>query len=209
MGDIIHKRLGILGSGKGSNFKAIFRAIESGEIPAEAVLVVSDVPDAGILALADKFGVPAKYIPPGNYRARLSDEAEKDYIDAFKEAGADWVILAGFMRVLKSSFLQAFPEKIVNIHPSLLPSFPGLRAWEQALDYRVKFTGCTVHLVDRGVDTGTILGQEPVPVLDDDNADTLHQRIQESEWGLYPKILSALMNDKIQIVGRNAVWKKD
>lgn len=209
MGDVIQKRIGVLGSGKGSNFRAIFNSIRSGEIPAEAVLVVSDVKEAGILELAEKFGVEHKYIPPGNYRARLSEEAEQGYINAFKDAGADWIVLAGFMRVLKSKFLEAFPEKIVNIHPSLLPSFPGLRAWEQALDYRVKYTGCTVHLVDRGVDTGTILGQEPVPVLDEDNATSLHQRIQESEWRLYPKVLSALMNDQIKIIGRNAIWNKD
>lgn len=207
MGDTTPVRIGILGSGKGSNFEAILKAIEAGELAAEPALVISDVEDAGILALAADHGIDNIFVPPGGFRARLDDSAEASVIDMLRERGVEWVVLAGFMRVLKGAFLEAFPDHIVNIHPSLLPAFPGLRAWEQAVDYRVKYTGCTVHLVDRGVDTGTILGQEPVPVMDDDTPESLHRRIQEAEWRLYPRTLHALFNGNISIRGRNAIWK--
>ncbi|MEJ5360415.1 MAG: phosphoribosylglycinamide formyltransferase, partial [Desulfobacterales bacterium] len=162
-------------------------------LPAEVVLVLSDVPDAGILARARERGIPARHLPPGPYRTRLDEAAEAAYIAALQEARVDLVVLAGFMRILKAPFLRAFPQKIVNIHPSLLPSFPGLEAWKQALDYGVKITGVTVHLVDHGVDTGPIVAQAAVPVEDDDTPETLHARIQEVEHRLYPEAIAHLL----------------
>jgi phosphoribosylglycinamide formyltransferase 1 len=121
----------------------------------------------------------------------------------------DLIVLAGFMRVLKGDFLRAFEGRIVNIHPSLLPSFPGLEAWKQALDYGVKTTGCTVHFVDAGVDSGPILGQQTVPVLDHDTPETLHQRIHAAEHELYPKCVAAIARGEISVVGRRVVWKRN
>ena len=166
-------RIGILGSGKGSNFVALAEACAAGTIPAAVSLVVSDVVDAGILDHARERGIPARFISPGKFRTKLDEDAERGFIDALRAAHVDLVALAGFMRVLKGEFLRAFEGRIVNIHPSLLPSFPGLEAWKQALDHGVRFTGCTVHFVDAGVDSGPIIGQQPVPVLDGDTPETL------------------------------------
>ena len=124
----------------------------AGKIPAEVALVLSDVENAGILAHARDRKIPAKFIPPGKFRTKLDEDAERAYVSALREARVDLIVLAGFMRVLKGEFLRAFEGRIVNIHPSLLPSFPGLEAWKQALDHGVKVTGCTVHFVDAGVD---------------------------------------------------------
>lgn len=195
-------RLGILGSGKGSNFVAIADAIRAGAVPAEVGLVVSDVEGAGILDRARERGVPARFIPPGRFRTKLDEEAEPAYIAALREAQVDLVVLAGFMRILKGDFLRTFSGRVVNIHPSLLPSFPGLEAWRQALDYGVKVTGCTVHLVDQGIDTGPILAQRAVPVLEGDTAATLHARIQEAERALYPTVVGALARGEVRVRGR-------
>ena len=183
-------RLGVLGSGKGSNFVAIAQAIQDGTLPAEVGLVISDVAEAGILRHARDRGIPARFIPPGAFRTKLDPGAEATFIGALQEARVDLIVLAGFMRILKGDFLKAFEGRVVNIHPSLLPSFPGLEAWKQALDYGVKVTGCTVHWVDQGVDTGPILAQRAVPVLDTDTVASLHQRIQEAERTLYPETLA-------------------
>ncbi len=153
----------------------------AGTVPAEVALVLSDVADAGILERARERAIPARFLPPGKFRTKLDEEAEGAYIAALREAEVDFVALAGFMRVLKDAFLNAFAGRIINIHPSLLPSFPGLEAWKQALAHGVKVTGCTVHFVDAGVDSGPIIGQQTVPVLDDDTPETLHQRIQVAE----------------------------
>ena len=195
-------RLGVLGSGKGSNFAAIADAIAAGGIPATVALVVSDVPDAGILDLARQRGLPGRHIPPGGFRTKLDEAAEAAYVAALDEARVDLVVLAGFMRILKGAFLRHFEGRVVNIHPSLLPSFPGLAAWKQALDYGVKVTGCTVHLVDQGVDTGPILAQRAVPVLDTDTAETLHARIQVAERELYPEVVARLATGRVAIKGR-------
>ena len=195
-------RLGVLGSGKGSNFVALAQAQASGLLPAQFAVVLSDVADAGILTEATRFGIPSRYLPPGKFRTKLDEEAERLYLDALKEAKVDLVVLAGFMRVLKGEFLKAFEGRIVNIHPSLLPSFPGLEAWKQALDYGVKVTGCTVHFVDAGIDAGPILSQQSVPVLDGDTAESLHQRIQEAEHQLYPACVAALSRGRVQMQGR-------
>ncbi len=185
-------RLGVLGSGKGSNFVAITQAIQIGSLPAEVTLVLSDMPEAGILQHARDLGISARFISPGAFRTKLDPTAESAFIQALQDAHVDLVVLAGFMRILKGDFLRAFEGRVVNIHPSLLPSFPGLEAWKQALSYGVKVTGCTVHWVDQGVDTGPILAQRAVPVLEGDTVASLHQRIQEAERSLYPETLARL-----------------
>ena len=192
----------MLGSGKGSNFVAIADACARGGLAAEVALVLSDVPDAGILARAAERGIPARHQPPGRFRTKLDETTEAAWVAALREAGVDWVVLAGFMRILKGRFLEAFPLRVVNIHPSLLPSFPGLEAWKQALDYGVKYTGVTVHLVDAGVDTGPIVRQATVPVQDDDTPARLHARIQEVEHRLYPEALQDLVIGRVRIEGR-------
>jgi len=198
-------RLGVLGSGKGSNFVAIADAIAVGKIPAQVALVLSDAEKAGMLEHARTRTLPARFIPPGNFRTKLDEDAERAYVSALLEARVDWIVLAGFMRVLKGDFLRAFEGRIVNIHPSLLPSFPGLEAWKQALDHGVKVTGCTVHFVDAGVDSGPIIGQQTVPVLDDDTPETLHQRIQVAEHELYPRCVAALARGEVSVQGRRVV----
>jgi phosphoribosylglycinamide formyltransferase-1 len=200
-------RIGVLGSGKGSNFVAIADAIAAGKIPAETAIVLSDVEQAGILAHARERKIPAQFIPPGKFRTKLDDEAEQTYISALQNAQVELIVLAGFMRVLKGSFLRAFEGRIINIHPSLLPSFPGLEAWKQALDHGVKVTGCTVHFVDAGVDSGAIIGQQTVPVLDHDTPESLHQRIHAAEHELYPRCVAALARREISVAGRRVIWK--
>ncbi len=200
-------RLGVLGSGKGSNFVAIAEAIAAGQIPAEVALVVSDVESAGILDHARQRNLPARFIAPGKFRTKLDEDAERAYVAALQDAKVDLIVLAGFMRVLKGDFLRAFEGRIVNIHPSLLPSFPGLEAWKQALDYGVKAAGCTVHFVDAGVDSGAIIGQQPVPVLDDDTATTLHARIHAAEHELYPRCVAMIARGEILVQGRRVIRK--
>lgn len=201
-------RLGVLGSGKGSNFVAVADAVAAGKIPADIALIASDVESAGILAHARSRNLPAQFIPPGKFRTKLDEDAERAFVAALQSARVDLVVLAGFMRLLKGDFLRAFEGRIVNIHPSLLPSFPGLEAWKQALDHGVKVTGCTVHFVDAGVDAGPIIGQETVPVLDNDTPDTLHQRIHAAEHKLYPECVAAIARGQISVAGRRVIWKK-
>jgi phosphoribosylglycinamide formyltransferase-1 len=196
--------LGVLGSGKGSNLVAVAEACAAGQVPAEIVLVLSDVADAGILARARERGLNAQHLAPGKFRTKLDEAAEQAYVASLQAAGVDLVVLAGFMRILKGDFLRAFPQRVINIHPSLLPSFPGLEAWKQALDYGVKVTGCTVHYADPGVDTGPIIAQRAVPVLDDDTPATLHERIQQAERRLYPAVIGALARREIVVQGRRS-----
>ncbi len=198
----------MLGSGKGSNFVAIADAIAAGRVPAEIALVLSDVASAGILEHARLRNLPARFIAPGKFRTKLDEDAERAFVGALQAAQVDLVVLAGFMRVLKGDFLRAFEGRIVNVHPSLLPSFPGLEAWKQALDHGVKATGCTVHFVDAGVDCGPIIGQQTVPVLDQDTAESLHQRIHAAEHDLYPECIAAIARGEISIIGRRVLRKK-
>ena len=200
-------RLGVLGSGKGSNLVALADACARGEVPAIIALVASDVAGAGILARARERGLAGRFLAPGKFRTKLDEEAERAYIGALQEARVDLVVLAGFMRILKGDFLKAFPQRVINIHPSLLPAFPGLEAWKQALDYGVKFTGCTVHCVDQGVDTGPIIGQQTVPVLAGDTVASLHGRIQEAERELYPRVVAALARGDVAVQGRQTIWR--
>jgi len=203
------KKLGILGSGKGSNLVAIAEACRTGVVPAAVAIVISDVAEAGILARAKERGIRAEFIRPGKFRTKLDEEAERAYIAALEQERVDLVVLAGFMRILKGDFLRAFAQRVVNIHPALLPSFPGLEAWRQALDYGVKFTGCTVHYVDQGVDTGPIIAQQTVPVRDGDTPATLHERIQEAERELYPAALAAVLRGEVLAQGRRTVRRRE
>ncbi len=201
-------RLGVLGSGKGSNFTAIADAIAAGKIPAEIALVASDVETAGMLEHARARRLPAQFLPPGKFRTKLDEDAERAYIAALETAQVDLIVLAGFMRILKGNFLRAFAGRVINIHPSLLPAFPGLAAWKQALDYGVKVTGCTVHFVEQGIDTGPIIAQQTVPVLAGDTAATLHARIQQAEHELYPAAVAAFARGDITMQGRQVIWPK-
>ena len=189
MGDSGKLKLGVLGSGKGSNLVAVAEACARGEV----ALVLSDVEGAGILSRAAELDLPHRFVSPGDYRTKLDEDAERAYIAALREAEVDLVVLAGFMRILKGEFLRAFEGRVVNVHPSLLPSFPGLEAWKQALDAGVKWTGVTVHYVDQGIDSGPIIAQEPVPVREDDTPESLYARIQEVEQVLYPRVISTVV----------------
>jgi phosphoribosylglycinamide formyltransferase-1 len=201
-------RLGILGSGKGSNAAAIAEACAAGTIPAQVALVLSDVENAGILERARARGLPALYIPPGKFRTKLDEPAEAAFLEALRLAEVDLVVLAGFMRILKGELLRAFAQKVINIHPALLPAFPGLEAWRQALDYGAKMTGVTVHFVDQGIDTGPIIAQETVPILPGDTPETLHARIQETERKVYPAVIAALARGEIRVQGRQTILAK-
>src|SRR5881227_1893164 len=178
--------LGILGSGKGSNCRAILESIRSGMLPAEARVVISDVLDAPILEIAREFNIPNAYLPPGQFRTRLEPNAEAELVQMLRDAEVDLVVLAGFMRFLKSPTLEAFPRRIINIHPSLLPKFPGLEAWKQALAAGETVTGCTVHYIDDKIDHGQIISRREVAILPHDSPESLHARIQIAERELYP-----------------------
>jgi phosphoribosylglycinamide formyltransferase-1 len=182
--------LGILGSGKGSNCRAVLEQISSGHLEADTRLVVSDVFDAGILDIAREFGVANVYLPPGKFRTRLEPNVEMELVRLLKEAGVELVVLAGFMRLLKEPMLEAYPGRIINIHPSLLPKFPGIESWKQALDAGEKITGCSVHYVDAGIDSGEIIAQRKVLVLPGDTPESLHARIQVAERALYPEVIA-------------------
>ena len=155
-------------------------------------IVLSDVEDAGILDYARARGIRAEFIAPGRFRTKLEPEAEVLLVGCLQEAGVDLVVLAGYMRMIKAPMLEAFPNRIVNIHPSLLPQFPGLASWKQALEAGAAVTGCTVHYVDGGMDTGPILAQSSIPVLPGDTAESLHARIQVAEHALFPAVLAKL-----------------
>ncbi len=183
-------KLGILGSGKGSNFRAIVDAIAAGQLKAETRIVISDVEDAGILALGKQRGIRAEFVAPGRFKTKLEPEAEARVVALLKEAEVDLVVLAGYMRMIKPPLLEAFPRRIINIHPSLLPAFPGLEAWKQALAAGAKETGCTVHYVDSGMDTGEIIAQSATAIFPSDTPEELHARIQVAEHELYPAVIA-------------------
>jgi phosphoribosylglycinamide formyltransferase-1 len=185
-------RLGVLGSGKGSNFRAIMEQIIDGRLNAEVRIVISDVENSGILSLAHDFQVPSLYVRPGRFRTRLELEIEQDIVGLLLEADVELVVLAGFMRIVKQPLLEAFPGKIINIHPSLLPKFPGIEAWKQALAAGEKMTGCTVHYVNAAVDAGEILGTKTVPIFPTDTPEDLHARIQLSEHVLLPAVIAEI-----------------
>lgn len=190
-------KIAVLGSGKGSNFRAILSAIMAGHLRVRPVLAASDVADAGILTLADNLGIPTTCIQEEKFRTRLSPDVESALVERLRASGAELIVLAGYMRLVKEPLLEAFPRRIINIHPSLLPAFPGLEAWKQALAAGVPVTGCTVHFVDSGMDTGEIIAQSEVPVLPGDTPETLHARIQEAEHELYPEVLARFAKREI------------
>ncbi|MGH7378136.1 MAG: phosphoribosylglycinamide formyltransferase [Thermoanaerobaculia bacterium] len=196
-------RLGVLLSGRGSNFLAIQEAVACGELPAEIALVASDRPEAPGLARARELGLPAVALPV------LGDRAAQEgkLLAALQGAGVEWVCLAGYMRVLSPAFLAAFRERVLNIHPSLLPAFPGRNAQRQALEHGVKVSGCTVHLVDAGVDSGPIVVQRAVPVREDDSVETLAARILEQEHRAYPEALRRLLGEPWRLQGRKVVFE--
>jgi len=199
-------RIGVLGSGSGTNFAAIAEAINSGSLAGvEISTVLCDVENARILERAAALGVPHAYLPADDFKTKLDGPQEQAYVAALREAETDYIALAGFMRMIKGGLLSAFPRRIVNVHPALLPAFPGLESWKQALEYGAKVTGCTVHFVDAGMDTGPIIAQTAVPVLDDDTAATLHARIQEQEHKLYPRVLQWLGEGRVRVDGRKVI----
>ncbi len=195
-------KLGVLGSGSGSNMQSVLDAIAAGTLNAEMRLVLSDVPDTRILERARSHGIPCGWLDCAPFKTKLDGEAEQRCIRMLREAGVDTVILAGFMRIVKPGLLAAFPHRVLNIHPALLPAFPGLQAWSQALAYGAKVAGCTVHFVDAGTDTGPIIIQRCVPVLEDDTPESLHVRIQTEEHQAYPHALRLLSENRLTIAGR-------
>jgi len=195
-------RIGVLGSGTGSNCEAILQACERGQIPGRVVVVVSDIADALILERARKRGIPAHFVGPSRFKTKLEPELEQRIVDILRETGVELVALAGYMRVVKAPLLSAFAGKMLNVHPSLLPSFPGLHAWEQALTYGVRVTGCTVHFVNEGVDAGPVILQQAVAVQAGDTPATLHQRIQIAEHALLPEAIRLFALRKLQVTRR-------
>ena len=187
-------RLGVLGSGRGTNLLGLLASIGSGTLNAEVRLVLSDVEQSGILELAESHGLNTAFVDPGAHPWRLQESAQKEIVDRLRAAQVDLVALSGFMRILKDPILRAFPGRILNTHPSLLPKYPGRDAWKQALTAGEKETGCSVHLVDAGIDTGPILKQRAVPIVAGDTAQELHQRIQVAENRIYPQAIAELWN---------------
>ena len=186
-------RIVILGSGRGSNAEAILKAQQAGKLGrARVVQIFSDQPDAGILALGPRFDVPANFLDAAPYKTKLDGDGEQHYIAAIVAAQPDLIVLAGFMRVLKLPFLAKFEGKIINLHPSLLPAFPGLDAIGQAFRRGVKITGCTVHHVTIDVDGGPIIDQAAVRIEDDDTVETLAQKVHAAEHALLPAVIARL-----------------
>ncbi|MDA3904128.1 MAG: phosphoribosylglycinamide formyltransferase [Desulfuromusa sp.] len=193
-------RLAILASGSGSNLQSIIDQCQQERLDAEISLVISNNPAAGALERAKQAGI--NNICINHRKFDMREEFDQAVVAALKEVGAELVVLAGFMRIISDVFLQAFPQKIINIHPALLPSFPGLQVQQKAIEYGAKFSGCTVHFVDGGVDTGPIIVQAVVPVFADDCADTLSARILEQEHKIYPQAIQWFAEGRVKIEGR-------
>ncbi len=196
------KRLGILLSGHGSNFEAIADNVAAGKIPAEIVVVISNKPNARGLARAEERGIAIACVPS---RGLEREEYDRQVVALLKERGVDLVCLAGFMRLLSAYFVREYPDRILNIHPSLLPSFPGLEAQEQALEHGAKISGCTVHFVDEHLDAGPIIVQAAVPILDDDTPETLSARILAEEHRIYTEAINLVLSGKFRIEDRRLI----
>jgi phosphoribosylglycinamide formyltransferase 1 len=199
---VVTKKLGILLSGRGSNFEAIADSIQAGKLHAEIAIVISNRADAPGLESAKRRGLNAQLIPS---KGRVREEHDADVIMALHRAQVDLICLAGYMRLLSPDFIRAFPNRIVNIHPSLLPAFPGMDAQKQALEYGAKVTGCTVHFVDEHLDNGPIILQKTVPVLDEDDVHTLSARILEQEHAAYSEAIGLVLSGEVEIQGRAVV----
>jgi phosphoribosylglycinamide formyltransferase-1 len=199
------KKLGILLSGRGSNFEAIARNVQARRIRAEIGVVISNKEDALGLARAKDMGLPTRFIPS---KGKEREAFDREVVAVLREFQVDLVCLAGFMRILSPYFIREFPRRILNIHPALLPAFPGVDAQKQALEYGVKYTGCTVHIVDEGVDTGPIVCQAVVPVLDDDTVETLSARILKEEHRVYSEAVCLLLEEEVRFEGRRVLRKE-
>lgn len=199
-------KLGVLASGRGSNLQAIITACEKEEIPAQVAVVISDKPGAYALERARQAGIPGYALEPKTFDSKAA--YEQAIVKLLNEADVGLICLAGYMRLVGETLLQAFPCKIMNIHPALLPSFPGLNGQRDALNYGVKISGCTVHFVDEGMDTGPIILQAAVPVLDDDTEETLSARILQQEHRLYPQAVKLFAEGTLEIVGRRVLIKE-
>lgn len=199
------KNIAVLASGRGTNLQAIIENTENGTLKANLVCVVSDNKDAKALERARQHNVEAVYLDPGPKKTWLIPEVEAQYVKALQDRNVELVCLAGFMRILKKPFLDAFQGRILNIHPALLPSFPGLDVQRKALEYGVKFSGCTVHFVDETVDGGPIVTQAVVPVLDDDTPEKLADRILKEEHRIYTEAINIVVSGKYKIVGRRVI----
>ena len=199
------KKLGILLSGRGSNFEAIADSIKAGKLQAEIAIVISNRADAPGLESARRRGLNAQLIPSKGW---VREEHDAEVVAALKRAQVDLVCLAGYMRLLSPEFIRAFPDQIVNIHPSLLPAFPGMDAQKQALDYGAKITGCTVHFVDEHLDHGPIILQKTVPVLDQDDVHTLSARILEQEHSAYSEAISMVLSGEFEVVERRVLRRR-
>jgi phosphoribosylglycinamide formyltransferase 1 len=193
-------KIGVLASGRGSNFQAIIDAIETGYIQAQIMALITDNPNAYSIERAKKYGIESLVMQPRNYSDR--DEYFRDVSSELNKKGVKLVILAGFMRIVGKPLLDAFPNRVMNIHPALLPSFPGLHGQKQANDYGVKISGCTVHFVDEGMDTGPIIIQAAVPVRDDDTEETVSERILRLEHKIFPEAIKIFSEGRIEIHGR-------
>lgn len=193
----VRLKLGVLVSGSGTNLQSILDAVQQGRLDAEVRVVVSNRPDAYALERATRAGVETRVLDHREFESR--EAFDRTLVQLLRTAQVEWVALAGFMRVLTPEFLQAFPGRVLNIHPSLLPAFPGVNGPRQAFEYGVKVAGCTVHFVDEGVDAGPIIAQRAVPVLEDDDAESLRKRILEQEHALYVEVLQALSEERISI----------
>lgn len=193
-------KLAVLASGRGSNFLAILEAIQKGRLDAEICVLISDKANAPALQKARDAGIPAYFIDPHIYADKATYETE--IVSHMQTNNINLVVLAGYMRLVGKVLLDAYSQRILNIHPALLPSFPGLHAQRQAVDYGVRYSGCTVHIVDSGMDTGAIIAQAVVPVLEEDNEDTLAERILVEEHKLYPQVLQWIAEGKVSVTGR-------
>ena len=191
--------LGVLVSGRGSNLQSIIDAIEDGNLSAEIKVVISDVRDAYALERSAGHGIRGVHLDPGKHQTR--EDYDREIIATLEEHGVELVIMAGFMRILSPVLIRAFPRRIINIHPALLPSFPGLHVQKKALDYGVKFSGCTVHFADEGVDTGPIIIQAVVPVMDGDSEESLSARILRCEHQIYPRAIQLYAEGRISFQG--------
>ncbi len=196
--------LGVLVSGSGSNLQAIIDNIEAGRLDAKIKIIISNVPDAYALERAKKHGIPSMVIP---HKGLKREEYDQKIVEALKAKDVELVILAGFMRIITPVLLRAFPMKVMNIHPALLPAFPGTHVWQMEVDSGVKFAGCTVHFVDEGTDTGPIIIQAVVPVYDEDTADTLNARILKQEHKIFSQAIQLYAEGRLEIKARRVLAK--